>query len=69
MYWDGADCLKYPVEITDENCKTLIQELENKAKILYEARQTGTLPTREQSTPEDWECKCCDFVIECTKEP
>lgn len=68
MYWDGSDCLKYPIEVTEENCKVLIQELENKAAILYNFRQTGQLPTREQSNPEDWECKCCDFIIECAKE-
>jgi hypothetical protein len=65
MYWDGAECLKIPVEVTEENCYDLIREIENKATILYEAKQTGKAPTREQSKPEEWECKCCDFQMEC----
>jgi hypothetical protein len=65
MYWDGSECLKIPIEVTEENCYDLIREIENKAAILYEAKQTGKPPTREQSNPEDWECRCCEFQIEC----
>lgn len=68
MYWDGSDCIKYPIQITQEACQTLIKELEIKAAILYESRQTGKTPSREQSNPADWECKCCEFLIECCKE-
>jgi hypothetical protein len=68
MYYDGADCIKYPVEVTEENCHELIQEIEHKAKLLYHARQTGEAPTKEQSNPEEWECNCCEYLIECCKE-
>lgn len=68
MYWDGSDCLKYPIEVTEEACQNLVKEMETKAAILYESRQTGVPPTREQSKPEDWECKCCEYLIECCKE-
>jgi len=68
MYWDGNDCIKYPVEITKENCYELINEIENKANILYHSRQTGKSPTRQQSNPEEWECNCCEFLIRCCIE-
>lgn len=69
MYWDGSECLIYPVEVTDENCRELIDELESKAMILWSAFQRGKAPAKNVCNPEPWECRSgCDFKTECCGE-
>jgi hypothetical protein len=68
LYWDGADCVKYPVAVTPKDCTDLLEELEGKAAMLFASKQTGTPPTKQQSKPEEWECRYCDFSSECNME-
>jgi len=68
MYWNGAKCLKYPVEITEQNCNELIEEIESRALILWNSLHDGKAPNRQLCNPEAWECKKCDFFTECNSE-
>ena len=65
MYWNGAKCIKYPVEITDQNCEELITEIEYRAFILWNSLQENKVPDRHILPPQEWECKKCDFKEEC----
>lgn len=65
MYWDGSKCLKLPVEVTEESCKQLIEEIESRAFILWYALQQNRPPTKDASKPESWECGFCSFQEEC----
>lgn len=65
MYWDGSKCLKIPVEVTEENCKQLIEEVESKAFLLWFALEHNKPPAREVCSPEDWECKYCSYQEDC----
>lgn len=69
MYWNGAKCLKYPVEITDQNCLELIVELESRACLLWSSINEKKPPNKDAYPPESWECAKCDFTLECQGEP
>lgn len=69
MYWNGNKCIIYPVEVTDENCRELIEELESKVMLLWSAFQTGKPPSKQACNPESYECRSmCDFSKECSEE-
>ena len=68
MYWDGSKCLMYPIEVTDEKCKELIEEVESRTVILWASLHNGKVPNKEIYPPETWMCQCCDFSIKCTQE-
>jgi len=68
MYWDGNECLIYPVEVTDDLCNKLIEELEDKAAVLWASLQTGKPPAKNVCNPEPWECRYCSYLSECNGE-
>lgn len=69
MYWNGGPkCIKYSVEITDEKCEELINEIEARVCILYNSLQNSQAPNITTFPPEDWECKKCDWITECKNE-
>ena len=68
MYWNGAKCLKYPVEINDKICAELINEIELRVSLLWDSLQTKKAPNITQFPPEKWECKSCEFSCECSCE-
>jgi hypothetical protein len=65
MYWDGHECLKYPVEVTEEKCAELIEEIESRTMILWTSIHNKKAPNKILFPPESWMCKCCEFVEEC----
>lgn len=56
--YDGGDALKIPIDVSEEKCREVINEVEGRVAILFASEQTGKLPTKAQSTPEKWECPC-----------
>ncbi len=67
-YWDGNDWLEFPVEVSDEACKLLIEEIESKTLALWMAFKHGKPPSKQAFLPEVWECKYCDFREPCEQE-
>jgi hypothetical protein len=65
MYWDGHKHLSFSIEVTDENCRVLIDELETKSLMLYNALKTNQPPNKNIFILESWECQYCEFLEEC----
>jgi len=63
-YWDGNNWLPYDIEVTDQACQTLLDKLETKSFMLYNAYQNNTAPLKENDL-EPWECGYCEFQKEC----
>lgn len=63
LYVDFGSVKVFPVEVGD--CTELINELENKAIILWSALEKKQPPTRCPDTPE-WLCNKCEHKEECT---
>lgn len=61
LYIDFGDCKLFPVEVGD--CTQLLQELEEKATLLFWALQKGKAP--EKTSVETWMCENCEYQEEC----
>ncbi len=68
MYWTGVKPLTFPVEVSEDSCRFLIEELEGKCLALWMALKHHRAPSLEASNPEAWECKLCDFKSKCEAE-
>lgn len=58
LYIDFGDCKAFPVAVGD--CTQLLEEVESKAKTLYDALQNNKAPTKDLSTPT-WQCEGCEY--------
>lgn len=65
LYWDGHKHLSYPIEATAEACQLLLDELETKCLMLYEALKNRQPPSKDVFILENWECSYCEFSEEC----
>lgn len=65
LYVDFGSVKVFPVEVGD--CTELINELENKAIILWSALEKKQPPIRCPDTPE-WLCKKCEHKEECNHD-
>lgn len=60
VYIDFGDCKVFPVEVGD--CTQLLEEIESKATILYNALKNNMIP-KEKGV--EWQCANCDYKKEC----
>jgi CRISPR-associated exonuclease Cas4 len=65
LYWDGHKHLSFSIESTEESNSALIDELETKSLMLYNALKTNQPPNKEAFTLESWECQYCDYKEKC----
>lgn len=64
IYIDFGDCKVFPVEVGD--CTQLLEELEAKATLLYNALRHAKSPDKNLGTPE-WLCQKCEYIKECAE--
>ena len=68
IYFDGQECLKYPIEVTDQKCAELIEEIEGRTLVLWTSLHNGKAPIKTAYPPEPWECPKCSFRETCDNE-